>query len=202
MQLFETMRLESGLFSRLSYHKNRMKNASEELGFLFDESAWSELTDSISEQYATGIYRLKILLNKDGTMEYVAASLAEKSTFTAKLLPLTSDVNKQVVINKTTQRAHLEHNHQTDIVLLYNEKGKVLEFDIGNVMIKENGHYYTPLYNEDFLRGCMRQELLDKGELLEKDFEVHELKDKISNNKVQIFLINSLREVAEVEIYL
>ncbi|MGK3149623.1 aminotransferase class IV [Staphylococcus shinii] len=202
MQLFETMRLESGLFSRLSYHKNRMKNASEELGFLFDESAWSELTDSISEQYATGIYRLKILLNKDGTMEYVAASLPEKSTFTAKLLPLTSDVNKQVVINKTTQRAHLEHNHQTDIVLLYNEKGKVLEFDIGNVMIKENGHYYTPLYNEDFLRGCMRQELLDKGELLEKDFEVHELKDKISNNKVQIFLINSLREVAEVEIYL
>ncbi|MDW8564231.1 MULTISPECIES: aminotransferase class IV [Staphylococcus] len=202
MQLFETMRLESGLFSRLSYHKNRMKNASEELGFLFDESAWSELIDSISEQYATGIYRLKILLNKDGTMEYVAASLPEKSTFTAKLLPLTSDVNKQVVINKTTQRAHLEHNHQTDIVLLYNEKGKVLEFDIGNVMIKENGHYYTPLYNEDFLRGCMRQELLDKGELLEKDFEVHELKDKISNNKVQIFLINSLREVAEVEIYL
>lgn len=202
MQLFETMRLESGLFSRLSYHKNRMKNASEELGFLFDESAWSELTDSISEQYATGIYRLKILLNKDGTMEYVAASLPEKSTFTAKLLPLTSDVNKQVVIHKTTQRAHLEHNHQTDIVLLYNEKGKVLEFDIGNVMIKENGHYYTPLYNEDFLRGCMRQELLDKGELLEKDFEVHELKDKISNNKVQIFLINSLREVAEVEIYL
>ncbi|WP_039068785.1 aminotransferase class IV [Staphylococcus shinii] len=202
MQLFETMRLESGLFSRLSYHKNRMKNASEELGFLFDESAWSELIDSISEQYATGIYRLKILLNKDGTMEYVAASLPEKSTFTAKLLPLTSDVNKQVVIHKTTQRAHLEHNHQTDIVLLYNEKGKVLEFDIGNVMIKENGHYYTPLYNEDFLRGCMRQELLDKGELLEKDFEVHELKDKISNNKVQIFLINSLREVAEVEIYL
>ncbi|MDW8570397.1 aminotransferase class IV [Staphylococcus shinii] len=202
MQLFETMRLESGLFPRLSYHKNRMKNASEELGFLFDESAWSELIDSISEQYATGIYRLKILLNKDGTMEYVAASLPEKSTFTAKLLPLTSDVNKQVVIHKTTQRAHLEHNHQTDIVLLYNEKGKVLEFDIGNVMIKENGHYYTPLYNEDFLRGCMRQELLDKGELLEKDFEVHELKDKISNNKVQIFLINSLREVAEVEIYL
>ncbi|MGD6885288.1 aminotransferase class IV [Staphylococcus shinii] len=202
MQLFETMRLESGLFSRLSYHKNRMKNASEELGFLFDESAWSELIDSISEQYAKGIYRMKILLNKDGTMEYVAASLPEKSTFTAKLLPLTSDVNKQVVIHKTTQRAHLEHNHQTDIVLLYNEKGKVLEFDIGNVMIKENGHYYTPLYNEDFLRGCMRQELLDKGELLEKDFEVHELKDKISNNKVQIFLINSLREVAEVEIYL
>lgn len=202
MQLFETMRLESGLFPRVSYHKNRMKNASEELGFLFDESTWLELITSISEQYATGVYRMKILLNKDGTMQYVAAPLPEKSTFTAKLLPLTADVNKQVVVHKTTQRAHLEHDHQTDIVLLYNEKGKVLEFDIGNIMIKENGHYYTPFYNEDFLRGCMRQELLDQGKLLEKDFDVHELKDKISNNKAQIFLINSLREVAEVEIYL
>ncbi len=59
-------------------------------------------------------------------------------------------MNKQVIVHKTTQRAHLEHNHQTDIVLLYNEEGKVLEFDIGNIMIKEDGHYYTPFYNEDF----------------------------------------------------
>ncbi|CPK29390.1 para-aminobenzoate synthetase component [Staphylococcus aureus] len=48
----------------------------------------------------------------------------------------------------------------------------------------------------------MRQELLDKGELLEKDYDIQELKDKINSNIIQIFLINSLREVAEVEIYL
>ena len=202
MQLFETMRLESGLFPRISYHKKRMKNASEQLGFLFDESTWSELIISISEQYATDVYRIKILLNKDGTMHYVAAPLPEKSTFTAKLLPLSADVNNQVIVHKTTQREHLEHNHQTDIVLLYNEEGKVLEFDIGNIMIREGGYYYTPFYNEDFLCGCMRQELLDKGELIEKDYDIHELKDKISSNMIQIFLINSLREVAEVEIYL
>ncbi|PTI83739.1 aminotransferase class IV [Staphylococcus xylosus] len=202
MQLFETMKLESGLFPRISYHKKRIKNASKQLRFLFDESTWSELTTSISEQYATGVYRIKILLNKDGTMHYVAAPLPEKSTFTAKLIPLTPDVNKQVVVHKTTQRAHLEHNHQTDLVLLYNEEGKVLEFDIGNIMIREDGHYYTPIYNEDFLRGCMRQELLDKGELIEKDYDINELKDKINSDLIQIFLINSLREVAEVEIYL
>ncbi|RIO57112.1 aminodeoxychorismate lyase, partial [Mammaliicoccus sciuri] len=61
---------------------------------------------------------------------------------------------------------------------------------------------YTPIYNEDFLRGCMRQELLDKGELIEKDYDINELKDKINSDLIQIFLINSLREVAEVEIYL
>ncbi|RIM71243.1 aminotransferase class IV [Staphylococcus xylosus] len=202
MQLFETMKLESGLFPRISYHKKRMKSASEQLGFLFNESTWSELITSISEQYATGVYRIKSMLNKDGIMNYVAAPLPEKTTFTAKLLPLIADVNKQVIVHKTTQRAHLEHNHQTDIVLLYNEEGKVLEFDIGNIMIKEDGRYYTPFYNEDFLRGCMRQELLDKGELLEKDYDIQELKDKINSNIIQIFLINSLREVAEVEIYL
>ncbi len=33
------------------------------------------------------------------------------------------------------------------------KKGKILEFDIGNIMIEEEGTYYTPSYDNDFLLG-------------------------------------------------
>ena len=32
-------------------------------------------------------------------------------------------------------------------------------------MIEEEGTYYTPSYDNDFLLGCMRQSLIDEGKL-------------------------------------
>lgn len=202
MQLFETMRLEEGKFPRLPYHKKRIKQSAEQLKFNLDEAKWNQLIEMLMNDYPTGAYRIKILLDQDGSLDYVVATLSDKNKFTAKLVPLTDNVNKPELINKTTIRKHLSHNHQTDLVLLYDSNGKLLEFDIGNIMIKEDECYYTPLYNEDFLRGCMRQSLIDDGKLSQKNYDINDFKDKILKNQIQVFLINSLREVAEVEIYL
>ncbi len=56
------------------------------------------------------------------------------------------------------------------IRLLTSEDGKVLEFDIGNIVIEEDGKWYTPSYKDDFLKGCMRDYLIDsdKKNLLKK----------------------------------
>ncbi|SCS28386.1 aminotransferase class IV [Staphylococcus caeli] len=202
MQLFETIRLDEGDFPRLSYHKSRMMRSAEALGFIFNEQQWTQCIETVLREHNTGKYRVKLLLNKDGTMDTVIAEMTDKQRFTAKLQQVVSQVNQHYIINKTSERAHLMHNYQTDLVLLYNEDGKILEFDIGNVMIKEKGQYFTPKYQEDFLRGCMRQEMLDQGKLFLKDYDVNELKSKLNSGEAQLFLINSLREVAEVEIYL
>ena len=69
-------------------------------------------------------------------------------------------------------------------------------------MFKENDHYFTPHYNEDFLLGCMRQSLIDEDCLQERDYYVDELIEKLKTKKVEVFLLNSLREVADVTIYL
>ena len=69
-------------------------------------------------------------------------------------------------------------------------------------MIKEGDHYYTPVFNDDFLKGCKRQELIDEGELIEKDYSLATFKQKLRQNQIQVFLINSLREVADVAINL
>ena len=71
--------------------------------------------------------------------------LPEKSSFTAKFQVLPKAVNPTFINNKTTERKHLAHNHETDLILLTSEDGKVLEFDIGNVVIEEDGKWYTKL---------------------------------------------------------
>ncbi|MDN5809545.1 MAG: aminotransferase class IV, partial [Staphylococcus equorum] len=139
MQLFETMRLEEGKFPRLPYHKKRIKQSAEQLKFDLDEAKWNQLIEMLMNDYPTGVYRIKILLDQDGSLDYVVAALSDKNKFTAKLVPLADNVNKPELINKTTVRKHLSHNHQTDLVLLYDSNGKLLEFDIGNLMIKEGG---------------------------------------------------------------
>ena len=53
-------------------------------------------------------------------------------------------------MNKTSERHYLEHNHETDLILLYDETGKILEFDIGNIMIGEGMTYTLQLIIRTF----------------------------------------------------
>ncbi len=63
----------------------------------------------------------------------------------------------------------------------------------------ENG---TPSYKDDFLKGCMRDYLIDSDKLVEKDLNKNELIYKYHTNEIRLFLINSLREVADVHLCL
>ena len=59
-------------------------------------------------------------------MNYVIKPLSQKSLFTAKFQQVQTHYNERYIINKTTERRHLAHNHETDLILLYDEKGKIL----------------------------------------------------------------------------
>ena len=48
----------------------------------------------------------------------------------------------------------------------------------------ENG---TPSYKDDFLKGCMRDYLIDSDKLVEKDFNKNELIYKYHNNEIRLF---------------
>lgn len=93
------------------------------------------------------------------------------------------NIDKVIITNKTTERDYLTHDHFTDLILIYDEDGKILEFDIGNVMIQERDKLYTPTYKGDMLPGCMRQSLIDQGKVIEKDFYIEEFKEK--SNRVK-----------------
>lgn len=202
MELFETMRLEDGSFKRIPFHTKRIQQSSRDLNINFNLAQWYELLNRIAEQYPNGVYRVKIILKQNGKFESFIADLPDKTLFSAQLQRLPKHIPEAIITNKTTNRAHLTHQHQTDLILLYDANGKILEFDIGNILIKEQGQYYTPTYNKDMLRGCMRQALLEQGSIFERDYDVDTFIEKYKEDVIQVYLINSLREVADVKIYI
>src|SRR5699024_85319 len=142
MQLFETLRLDSGKFLRLRYHFDRIKHSANQFQMTFDDDQWHETISEIKNHYFTGTYRVKIILYTNGIFKYEDAKLTQKDSFTTKIVSLNQTKEKRIITNKTTNRDHLAHNHETDLILHYDESGKILEFDIGNIIIKEGDHYY------------------------------------------------------------
>lgn len=200
MQLFETMKIDHGDIPRLEYHTKRIQQSSHRLGFNFNIEDWNNLISLLKVNYVQGSYRLKITLNRQGEFDYLAVPIDHKGKFTAQFQKISQHVPSEIVTNKTTNRKHLAHMHTTDLILLYDNKGKILEFDIGNIVVEEDGIWYTPVFEDDFLKGCMRQQLIDNDKLLEKNYYKNDLIKKNKNGMVRIYLINSLREVAEVSI--
>ena len=49
---------------------------------------------------------------------------------------------------------------------------------------------------------CMRESLLENHKLKLKDYTKDELMIKLENEEVEVYLLNSLREVARVSIYI
>lgn len=202
MYLFETMRLSEGEIKRLNYHKARILQSAKQLSIPLSEVQYEAYLTSIKHKHPIGTYRLKVMADEFGELTYQCVDLPEKNRFTAKEQLMRTDYPQWQYINKTSHREHVAHLHEADVVLFYNQRGKVLEFDIGNVLIKEKGRYYTPCFDNDFLKGCMRAQLLDEGKIEEKDYTIDELREKLATDEAELFLINSLREVAEIQINL
>ncbi|MCS4486425.1 aminotransferase class IV [Staphylococcus americanisciuri] len=193
MQLFETMRLEAGEIPRETYHYQRMARSAQALGFVFSPMKWQQLIDEAKKTQVNGVHRLKVILSASGTLTAEVGTLADKAWMTARLVQIADDTPQWQRVNKTSERDFLQHNHQTDTVLFHDQHGKLLEFDIGNLVIKCNNQLCTPHYNDDFLRGCMRQSLLENGEIIEADITIEMFTQAIEKHD-KIWMINSLRE--------
>ncbi|GEP83793.1 putative 4-amino-4-deoxychorismate lyase [Staphylococcus piscifermentans] len=202
MYLFETMRVDEGEISRKVYHTRRIAQSAERLGYRFDNEKWEDYLEAICAKHANGVWRLKVMLEKDGSLTHQIVELPKKSSFSAHFELIDYQFPEWQYTCKTSERGHVAHSHITDVVLYYDAAGKVLEFDIGNVVVEEEGQWYTPPFENDFLKGCMRQAMLDKGQLQLRTYQVDELKEKLRSGQARIFLINSLREVADIRINL
>ena len=104
-----------------------------------------------------------------------------------------------ILFHKTTCRQVYESARNTepnnDDVLLYNERGELTEFTIGNLVVELNGKLFTPPVSCGLLAGTFRSHLLETGKIKERVIRRDELA-KCS----MIFLINSVRKWVEVEL--
>ena len=82
-----------------------------------------------------------------------------------------------------------EKHIQCDDVLLYNERGELTEFTIGNLVVEINGRLFTPPIACGLLPGTFRAHLLETDQVKERIIRVEELKDC-----TKVFLVNSVRK--------
>lgn len=82
-----------------------------------------------------------------------------------------------------------------DDVLLWNERGEVTESRIANVLVSVGGTLHTPPVSSGLLPGCLRRELLERGEVVEQVITIDDLRRADS-----VYLANSLRGMWLVEV--
>lgn len=194
MNLFETMRLDNGDIPRLAYHTERIQHASTQLGMPFVLSQWRQTIQQLCEAYPSGQYRVKVILEPIGAIYTETSVLQETTTMTAQFVPMKRDIPEWQRVYKTSERNHVAHAHATQLALFYDEgTDKVLEFDIGNVVLTIEGTHYTPIYEKDFLQGCMRRALLADQQITEKHLTTAMVKEALQQGG-QLWMINSLRE--------
>src|SRR5699024_8149502 len=104
MQLFETLRLDSGKFLRLRYHFDRIKHSANQIQMTHDDDQWHETISEINKHYFTRTYRVKIILYPNNIFKYEVGELPQRDSFTAKIGSLTQVQGKRIRTYNTTNR--------------------------------------------------------------------------------------------------
>ncbi|MCC6499380.1 MAG: aminodeoxychorismate synthase component I [Anaerolineales bacterium] len=138
--------------------------------------------------------RVRLLLDKHGNI------IAEHTPFQPTGNPLRVRLADKPInsidvflFHKTTHRKMFddarEHFPDYDDVLLFNERGELTEFTIGNLVVELDGKLLTPPIACGLLAGTFREYLLETGEAEERVIHKDQLK-----NCTKIYLANSVRK--------
>ncbi|MDO7907912.1 aminodeoxychorismate synthase component I [Paenibacillus sp. JX-17] len=193
-QLLETLRLERGEYDLLSCHLERMAASAAFFQYPYDEAkVLHELRSLVNHlPEARTAYRVRLLLAKDGTIQAEASALpsGDHSEMQAVLSSEPVNSSNLFLYHKTTHREVYNERKAEgwDETLLWNERGELTEFVIGNLVLEMNGRLYTPPVVSGLLGGTLRRSLLESGRITER---VLYRSDLLKAEK--IWLINSVR---------
>ncbi len=173
-----------------------------------DHSSTSKYTDAkaIVEKYLdqlastfTSPQRVRLLLDKQGniTAKHTPFQFAD-NPFRVRLADNPVNSNDVFLFHKITHRKMFDDARENfpdyDDILLFNERGELTEFTIGNLVVEMDGKLFTPPIACGLLAGTFREYLLETGEVEERIVHKGELK-----NCTKIYLVNSVRKWQEVD---
>lgn len=187
--LIETMKVNKEGIARLSEHKARLKSSLNYFKLRYNADALERVFNTTSNQEA--MLRLTVY---DG---YMSCTLKEISPLQTTKVAFKQMKEKDLVFlqHKTSKRAHY-YTEPGFLSLYYNEETFLTEFNVGNLVYRIDGVYYTPDVQGQ-LPGCMQALLLKQGILKRRNISINEiLSDEIDG----VWMINSLREWVPVEL--
>ncbi|GGA60326.1 aminodeoxychorismate synthase, component I [Salinicoccus roseus] len=202
-KLIETMRIESGTVRRFALHEKRILKSADALAFStpdFKEEVEAYVKRHGLDQ-ADDIYRLRAVADASGQMTFSHGEVEAVEYADARLADAAIKAPPMFLTNKTTVRHHY-HGVGDDfpIVLYYNEYQQLTEFNIGNLVVEEDGRFYTPPVTSGLLDGVMRQSLMADGRLEERGYPMETFLEKLEDGSIKIYMINSLKEWVRINL--
>jgi para-aminobenzoate synthetase/4-amino-4-deoxychorismate lyase len=195
LELIETLRYapQEG-FTRLDLHLARMAASAKVFAIPFERSAALRTLEArVSD--ATEALRVRLTVNEAGQFACTVAPLGEGAKlWTYAISPHRVNSADLLLRHKTTWREMYEEEHARlsretgcDEVVFLNERGELAEGSRTNIFARIGGKLFTPPQSAGLLNGCLREELLAKGECGERALMPNDLE------KGEVFLGNSLR---------
>jgi para-aminobenzoate synthetase/4-amino-4-deoxychorismate lyase len=191
--LLETLALIEGEYMLLEGHLARMADSARYFGFQFREADVREALDTARNGHLSGEWRVRLLVDRFGNPRVEVKVLEKRdSPLSVKFASQPIDETDPLLFHKISARdrydAALAECQPCDDVIFWNSRGEVTESTIANVVLRSEGKHWTPPREAGLLAGTLRQELIEKGELLERVITVEELERAGS-----FFLVNSVR---------
>ena len=178
-------------------HIRRLADSAFYFGFNLDVAALEAYLDQLTESFSEPM-RVRITLTRHGTLAHQAVPLPEKSATPLRVSLAPAPVNSEEVFlfHKTTRREmYPPPAPGTDESLLYNQRGELTEFTIGNLIAELDNQLVTPPLDCGLLPGTMRAELLESGQIREKIIRIEDLP-----RCTQLWLVNAVRGWVRVQL--
>ena len=192
--LLETLALRDGVLQHADLHLARMEAAARHFGFPWDAAYARQTLLAVARAQAPGAYRVRLLWQSNGQCQAQAFALADTPQPVRLQLahqPL-ADAHSEFVRFKTTRRSHYDSFTPADTsvfdTVLFNAAGELTECTRGNLALRIDGRWVTPVLACGLLSGIGRAVHLQSGRLQEAVVRVDDLP------RVQgVAFINSLR---------
>lgn len=193
----ETFRHEpAGGFLRGALHLERLERSAHALGLPFEAGKISEaLAASVSGK--TQPSRVRLQLGEDGTIEVTTQDFVPPQTDAIWRYAISEHrvaSGDHLALHKTSWRAHYDDERKRwnalgcDEVVFLNERGEIVEASGASVFVRIGGRLLTPPLESGALPGCLRRDLIDRGECAEAVLTLADLETAEA-----VYLGNSLR---------
>ena len=196
LALIETFRFENRTFIRLDRHLQRMQSSAGYFGLAFDrDRAMQTLHHAIKHYHSKTPARVRLVLNETGEFDVQISTLPPShSHWTYHLSEKRIQSNNSFLQHKTNWRElyeqELQHAHAQGIdeVVFLNERSELCEGSRSTLFVDIDGTLYTPPLNSGVLNGCLRADMLEHRQCLERVLTQDDLR-----SAERVFLGNSLR---------
>ncbi len=168
--LFETIKVENGFVSNLSYHQNRLDHSYKAI---FKKKCPFSLRKiiSIPPIFSKRIYKLRFLYNSD---KYKLEFFPYKQRIIKSLKIVDGeevDYAFKFLDRKPLDRLFNLKDKHDDILII--KSGYITDTSIANIVFFDGAKWYTP--STPLLKGTCRERLLKQRKILEEEIKLNDL---------------------------